>query len=354
MNSSTYLSLGLLLAVVLWMLSGAITTAPEPDSPVERSRDKIQEMRVRVMDAVAKEITHEMVIQGTLEPLRQVEIRAKTASQVVGLPVKKGEEVAAGTALVDLAVEGRQAQYNRALAEVANRKLEVAGARKLQTKGLQSETSLMAAESALAVAQADLKTARLELDYLHIKAPFDGLLEARYVELGSHLERGEKVALLVDESVLKAVGQVSQLRAGELSLGQSVHVRLLNGREAQGAVTYVSRLGDEQTHSFRVEAELPNPQGLLSAGASVQMRIAIGREAAHFFSPAILSLGEQGVGVKSVDENKRVQFHPVEVLRSEADGIWVTGLPPRVQLITQGQEFVNVGEQVIPVQSSQD
>jgi multidrug efflux system membrane fusion protein len=354
MNNSIYLSIGLLLAVVLWMLSGAIAGVPEPDTPVGSSRENIQAMRVRFMDVTAEEITRELVVQGELEPLRQVEIRAQTTSRVVGLPVKKGERIEAGTTVVELAVEERQSQYERALAEVANRKLEVNGARKLQKKGLQSETHLKAAEAALATAEANLKMARLELDYLHIKAPFDSLLEARYVELGSHLERGDPVALMVDGSVLKAVGLVSQQSVGELSLGQSILVRLLDGGEAQGVVTYISHLGDKETHSFRMEAEVPNPEGLLSAGVSAEIRIAVGREAAHFLSPAVLSLSEQGeVGVKSVDEGGRVHFHPIELLRSEAQGIWVTGLPSRVRLITQGQEFVNAGERVIPVQASE-
>jgi multidrug efflux system membrane fusion protein len=354
MKSSIYLSLGLLLAVVLWMLSGAIASVPKPDNLVESSHKAVQAMRVRVMDVAAEEVTRELVVQGGLEPLRQVEIRAQTSSRVVGLPVNKGERVKAGAAVVELAIEGRQAQYERALAEVASRKLDMDGARQLQQKGLQSETRLKVAEAALATAEADLKTARLELDHLHIKAPFDSLLEARYVELGSHLERGDPVALMVDGSVLKAVGRVSQQSVGDLSLGQAIQLRLLDGGEAKGVVTYISRLGDEETHSFRVEAEVPNAEGLLRAGVSAEIRIAIGREAAHFLSPAVLSLSRTGeVGVKSVDEEDRVQFHPIELLRSEAEGVWVIGLPTRIQVITQGQEFVNAGERVIPVQASQ-
>ncbi|MCU7843921.1 MAG: efflux RND transporter periplasmic adaptor subunit [Candidatus Thiodiazotropha sp. (ex Monitilora ramsayi)] len=353
MKSSVYLSLGLLLGVVLWMLSGAIASTPEADLVADDPVEEMPLMKVKVMDVTAENVTREIVVQGELEPRRQVEIRAQTSSRVVGLPVEKGKRVEVGTPVVELAVEDRQAQYERALAEVANQKLEVAGARKLQKKGLQSETRLKAAEAALAAAQADLKMARLELEYLHIKAPFDSVLETRYVELGSHLERGDPVALMVDESVLKAVGQVSQQSAGELRLGQRIRVRLLDGLEAEGVVTYISRLGDTETHSFRVEAEVPNPDGLLNAGVSAEIRIAIDREAAHFLSPAVLALSDKGeVGVKSVDEEGFVRFHPIELVRTEADGVWVSGLPSTLQVITQGQGFVNTGEVVIPVPAS--
>ena len=350
MKSSTYLSLGLLLSVVLWILSGAIDSSTVPEIPLENKTNVNQAMKVKVLDVMAVEITREIVVQGELEPLRQVEIRAQTTSRVVALPATKGERVKADTLVVELAVEDRLAQFERTTAEVNNQKLEVAGARKLQKKGLQSETRLKATEAALAAAQADLKKAGLELDYINIKAPFDSVLEERYVEQGSHLERGDPVALMVDESVLKAVGRVSQQSAGELSLGQRISVRLLDGREAEGQVTYISRLGDAQTHSFRVEAEVPNQNGLLTAGVSAELRIAIGRAAAHFLSPAVLSLSDAGeVGVKSVSDDGRVQFHPIKLVRTEADGVWVSGLPEQVRVITQGQGFVIAGEVVIPV-----
>ena len=222
----------------------------------------------------SQEITREIVVQGELEPLRQVEIRAQTASLVIGFPVGRGERVDTDTLLIELAEEDRAAQVKRAEAEVSNQKLEVAGARKLTKQGLQAENRLTSAEAALAAAHADLKRARLELAYTRIKAPFAGVLEERFVELGSHLEKGDRVALLVDESVLKAVGRVSQQSAGKLRLGQDIKVRLLDGREAEGQVTYISSLGDTETHSFRVEAEVPNSESLLNAGTSAELRIA--------------------------------------------------------------------------------
>ncbi len=252
--------------------------------------------------------------------------------------------------LIELAQEDRTAQLERARAEVNNQKLEVAGARKLNKQGLQAENRLKAAEAALAAANADLKRARLELAYTRIKAPFGGVLEERYVELGSYPEKGEKVALLVDESVLKAVGRISQQSAGKLRLGQRIKVRLLDGREAEGQVTYISRLGDAETHSFRVEAEVANPEGLLHAGTSAQLRIAINNEAAHFLSPAAFSLDDTGeVGVKSVNDEGVVYFYPIDLVRTEADGVWVSGLPEQVRVIIQGQGFVSAGESVIPV-----
>ncbi|MES9851951.1 MAG: efflux RND transporter periplasmic adaptor subunit [Candidatus Thiodiazotropha sp. L084R] len=348
MKNSTYLSIGLLFAVVLWMLSGAMAKVSEP-VVVEEVKSR-QMMQVQVLEIDAEYIDREVVVQGELEPRRTTEIRVQTGSRVAALLAEKGQRVDALQPIIELAAEDRHAQLKQAEAQVRNLKLEVEGARKLEKKGLQSENKLKAA---LAAAEADLKRARLELEYILIKAPFNGILETRYVELGSHLEKGDKAALIVDASVLKAVGQVSQQAAGKLKLGQVIKVRLLDSKEAEGSITYISKLGDSKTHSFRVEAEVPNNDGQLNAGVSAELRIVIGKERAHFVSPAVLALSDSGtVGIKSIDEKDRVSFHPVEFVHTEADGIWVSGLPESVRVIAQGQGFVNVGETVIPVPAS--
>ena len=353
MKRSSYLSLGLLGAVVVWMLSGLFAGEPEAKVADTPAQQAAHQMKVKVLAVEAREITREIVVQGELQPLRQVEVKAQTASRVVELTAKKGHLVSKQAILVRLAKEDRLAQLKRAKAEVINQRLEVAGARKLNQQGLQAKNRLKSAEAALAAAQADLAKAKLELEYIDIKAPFGGILEQRHVELGSHLSIGDSVALVVDESVLKAVGRVSQQSAGDLSVGQKIEIRLLDDRKAEGRVTFVSKLGDSETHSFRIEAEVPNPEGTLNAGVSAEIRIAISKERAHFLSPAVLSLNDKGeVGVKSVDSQGKVHFHAIDLVRTEANGVWVSGLPDQVNVITQGQGFVRSGETVIAVPSS--
>jgi membrane fusion protein, multidrug efflux system len=357
MKKSTYLSFGLLLIVVIWMLSGVFSNTPEPQTATvttSATQPKASpKMTVGVIDVESEKVVREIIVQGELEPLRQVEIRAQTTSLVMKLPVNKGEYVAEGSLLIQLAEEGRIAQLKSARAEVESQQLKVSGARKLQKRGLQSKTQLKANEAALAIAEATLQKAKLELEYIAIKTPFSGVLESRYVELGSHLEKGDKVALIVDESIIKAVGYVSQQSAGKLHLGQQVNIRFLDGRKATGKLTYLSTIGDSQTHSFRFEAEVDNTDGMLSAGVSVELCVITGYEAAHFVSPAVLSLNTLGeVGIKSVTDDSIVSFYPIQMLRTEANGIWVTGLPSKVRIITQGHGFVNAGEPVTEVPAS--
>jgi multidrug efflux system membrane fusion protein len=59
--------------------------------------------------------------------------------------------------------------------------------------------------------------------------------------------------------------------------------------------------------------------------------------------------GEGAIGVKIVDANNEVEFIPVTIVADTTEGIWLVGLPEMITLITVGQEFVVVGEEVRPV-----
>ncbi|MEJ2406019.1 MAG: efflux RND transporter periplasmic adaptor subunit [Candidatus Thiodiazotropha sp.] len=336
--------------IILWMLSGNIISRKNIQAYKNSSLDLVKVKKVRVERINAEKVDQVLVVNAELEPIRQIELRAQISSRVVKLPVKKGDVVRAEEVVIELDVEDRLAQFERAKAKRIKLKLDVDGAQQLQNKALQSVLRLREAEAALAEAEADVKRAQLELQNTHIKTPFPGVIENRYVELGSHLERGDPMALVVDRSKLKAVGKLSQIDVEKVSLGQHVSVELLNGNTAEGVVTYISYVGDKHTHSFRVEAELPNTGGKLNAGVSAVMRINIGQETAHYLASSLLSLNDKDmIGVKVVNIDGYVDFVPISIVRTDENGVWVKGLPPQTWVITQGQGFVKSGEAVSTV-----
>jgi multidrug efflux system membrane fusion protein len=352
MKRSSFLSLLLVVLVVIWMASGKLNGSAGKTPEVESPAPAIPVMRVSVRELAADTVVREISVQGQLEPRRRISIRAETDGLVERLPVEKGARVRAGDLLVKLAEADRRAQIARARAEVVSQELAVSGHLELKKKGLQAETQLKTAEADLARARAELERLRLDLERTGIPAPFDGVLEKREVEQGSLVERGDRIGELVDKDTLLAVGHVPQQSAGRLHLGQHLTIRLLDGREAQAELTYLASVAEAGTRSFRVEARIANPDGELPAGVSAELRIQVGEEKAHFISPSVLTLDDKGrVGVKSVDATGRVVFHPVSMVKTQADGVWVAGLPDRIRVIDQGQGFVAEGETVEAVPS---
>ena len=106
-------------------------------------------------------------------------------------------------------------------------------------------------------------------------------------------------------------------------------------------------MGKSLTRTFRIEGWLDNPNAKFPEGLTAELRLFMGSAHAHRVSPAVLTLDDKGViGIKAVDEASAVVFHAVEILEDTTDGVWISGLPERLTLITVGQEFVRAGQKV--------
>ena len=68
---------------------------------------------------------------------------------------------------------------------------------------------------------------------------------------------------------------------------------------------------------------------------------------AHRVSPSLFTLNDDGaLGLRTIDQENRVEFYPVVIIEDSPDGAWVTGLPKKARLITIGHEFVSEGQAV--------
>jgi multidrug efflux system membrane fusion protein len=262
----------------------------------------------------------------------------------------EGSRVGDGELLVRLAMDDRRARLREAEALVAQRQSELAAAEQLGESGYQARVRVEEAEAALAAARARLAAIREDIGHTEVRAPFAGYLEERRAEAGDFLTTGSPVATVADLDPLVVSVRVAQQRIGQLGEGTEAEIRLADGRSLTGTVRYLARTADADTRTFRVEVAVPNPDAAVRAGLSAEVRIPLGQVSAHFLSPALLTLDDDGrLGVKAVTADDRVAFHPVELVRAEADGVWVTGLPESARLITVGQGFARAGERVRPV-----
>lgn len=352
MNKSILIAIGLMLALVLWMASGYLmnNAQSETAAPAAPSSSVNQLMRVQTKQLQAQTIQREVVVQGQLEPRRVLRLLAETASKVEQLPIEKGQRVEEGEVIVRLAMDDRQARLNEARAQLRQRQKDLASIQKLHKRALQAENQLVEAQALVASAQALLANIELDIRHTQIRAPFAAVVNERSVEHGTFVQVGDVVATLVDNSTLLISAQVPQSHIHALQLGQAVTGKIINGTTITGKIIYISRVADEDTRSFRVEVEVPNPEYTLVAGMSLTLHIPLAVTTGHFLSPALLALSDAGeLGVKGVDANNRVIFYPIDILRTETQGIWVGGLPNKIQLITLGQGFVAAGQEVVPV-----
>lgn len=346
---SVGLSLIVLVILVLWMLSGDVKTSlnkvPEPDGHAQETLAKVQIERRE-----ARLYSPILLLQGQVEPWRRVDISARVGGVVEALPVRQGQKVRSGDALLQLSEDNRPDSVRRWQAKVKQLSADLQAASRLRSGNLISESEKMRLESELAGARAELAEARFAQENLIPKAPFDGIVNHRSVDLGEFVQVGQPLLELVQIDRLKATGQLPQQSVGSVFEGQRVTVKLLDGRELSGMVDFVASAASPLTRSFAVEVIADNPHEARVAGGSATLAIELPEQMAMFLSPAFLTLGDDGrPGVRYVDDNNKVVFTPVTLLTIKTDGAWVSGLPEQIRLITRGAGFVSIGQEVLPV-----
>ena len=348
LSRSWILTLAITAAVFLWMLSGTLFS-PKPQNtntpPVQPPPPK-----VRVQISVAEPMTNRLTLQGQTFADHTVTVKAETHGVVKQTSVEKGATVSAGAQLIKLALEDREARLQEARSLLLQRKTEYQAVQSLKKSGFQAETELARAKASLDSAAAAVRLAELELQRTTITAPIPGIVDQRFVEVGDFVNRGDPVATLVDLNPIRVVAQVSERYLGQITLGNSGEVRLLDGEGIPAKVTYVASTASESTRTFAVEMQIPNDDGVIIEGITAELHLPVAEILAHNVPPSVLSLLDNGqLSVKAVDEHSQILAYPVRILGDSSDGIWVDGLPAKVSLVVVGHEYVLPGQTVVPV-----
>lgn len=345
---------GLTALIGLWLLSGqfnggqeaAASASPPPASETRRTS-------VRVRTQSAETVTRTIVVNGKTAPARVVEIAAETDGRVEYVGADRGSNVSRGGIVVRLDERDRAARLAQARATLKQREVEYDARERLKGNSYVSEAQLQEAVALLETARTELTRAELDLGYMQIRAPFDGALQARHVEQGDFVKRGDPVATFVDNRTIIVSANVSEFDAGHVTVGEQADARLATGETVHGRIRYVAPVADEATRTFNVELEVDNGDGRLRAGGTAELRIPAEEVLAHRISPSLLTLDDAGnIGVKIIDDEGTVDFVVADIALSSSDGLWIAGLPQTATFITVGHGFVADGAYVNAVPES--
>lgn len=193
----------------------------------------------------------------------------------------------------------------------------------------------------------------VELNRTEVKAPFRGYLE-KVIKPGNFINRGEVCAVIIELDPVTFVAEVPEADIKNVMRGQNVKIKLVTGETISSKLSFVSKSATPSTRSFRVEAEVKNPDGLIRDGITGTLQIQTNKILANKISPSILILSDSGtIGVRIVNADNIVKFIPIKILEDVQNGIWVKGIPDSSNIIIRGQGFVENGEKVKPIPQDQ-
>ncbi|WP_051332759.1 efflux RND transporter periplasmic adaptor subunit [Cucumibacter marinus] len=301
---------------------------------------------VRTETFTIRPLALDVNLRGRTKASAEVTVTSETSGIVETVHVEKGQSVAVGDPICTLDKGTRQAAVDQAEAGLAQAQLEYETTKSLIDKDLAPVNSAKAVEAALRSAEAALKNAKAELDRTEILAEVSGIVQAPLADKGSMLSPGSPCATIVELDPMLFVGSIPEARIGLAHSGLDATVTTVTGDTVEGKVSYVASTADNATRSFAFEIELPNPDGKLKDGLTAEAEVNLGTIPAHLLPQSVLTLDDDGVlGVRAVKDNV-VEFYPITIARDTREGVWVTGLPASVDIITIGQEFVKAGQSV--------
>jgi membrane fusion protein (multidrug efflux system) len=239
--------------------------------------------------------------QATLAQLQQV--RASRRSLEAGLNrtragleetranLERMRKLAADALVAPREVDVARTQYETAAAQHDTSQVELGqfpDRVRVAEANLESDRSAVrVAESELRRREADLALARKKLTDVTLRAPITGAVARRHLNPGQYVTENTAVFTIVRTDVLKFTGTVPEHAALELRPGQSVQIRVdpLSGRDFPGRVTRVSPAVDVTSRTVTIEAEVPNPQGLLRPGLFARAAVLLRQDQAVAFVP---------------------------------------------------------------------
>ncbi|MFK0571084.1 efflux RND transporter periplasmic adaptor subunit [Endozoicomonas sp.] len=349
--NGSWLAAGVIAAgIVVYLLTADVVNINDADkTPAPTPVTSGQEVLSAVQATHFKQefVKRTLTLYGRTETDRTVTVSAELAARVMDILANRGELVTAGQEIVRLREGSLKAQLKSAEARIRQAEQDYQSALLLQKKKHIAENQITQLEAELAEALSQKEELQTQWDNTQIKAPIPGILNKRHVEVGDFLDKGNPVAEILDLDPLVVSVDVPQNSISYFKPGQKAEVRFLGGRTLEATIRFIDRQANSSTRTFSVELTIPNPNMKIPAGLSVEADLLMEEVLALEISPAWLALSEDGEpGIKWVTTASKVQFTPVDVVKSESDRLWVTGIPEQARIITRGQGFVRAGDLV--------
>src|SRR3977135_4238771 len=223
---------------------------------------------VTVAAAKSEVIPNLLTAVGDLAAVHQVNVTSDVSGRITDIMFTAGSTVKAGSPLVQLFDGPEQASLRSFKAEAAVAQLSLDRAKQLAARQFGPQATVDQAQAAFDQAQAGIAKTEAIISQKLVRAPFDGELGVRHVEVGQFLTAGTQIVSLTDLSTLYANFTVTEKDSAQLKVGQSVRIAVdaYPGRKFEGTITTIEPQIATDTRNIRVQATIANPDRILKPG----------------------------------------------------------------------------------------
>jgi multidrug efflux system membrane fusion protein len=232
------------------------------------ANNKPPPVNVSITQAKTEVIPNLLVAVGELAAVHQVNVTSDVSGRITDIQFEAGSHVKAGTPLVQLYDAPDQGDLANFKAQATVAQLSLDRAKQLAARQFGPQATVDSAQAAFDQAQAGIAKTEAIISQKMVRAPFDGELGVRHVEVGQFLTAGTQIVSLTDLSELYANFTVTEKDSGQLKVGQTVRVKVdaYPGRTFEGKISTIEPQIASDTRNIRVQATIANPDHILKPG----------------------------------------------------------------------------------------
>jgi multidrug efflux system membrane fusion protein len=246
---------------------------------------------VAIAEAKSEVIPNLLTAVGDLAAVHQVNVTSDVSGRITDIIFSAGADVKAGSPLVQLFDGPDQGDLASFKAQATGAQLALDRAKQLAVRQFGPQSTVDAAQATYDQAMAGIAKTEAIISQKLVRAPFDGELGVRHVEVGQYLTAGTQIVSLTDLSTLYANFTVTEKDSANLKVGQIVRILVdaYAGRAFEGKITTIEPQIATDTRNIRVQATLDNPDHILKPGMFTTTTVVLPNK------PAVVTVPETAV-----------------------------------------------------------
>jgi multidrug efflux system membrane fusion protein len=223
---------------------------------------------VTVVEAKTEVVPNLLMAVGDLAAVHQVNVTSDVSGRITDIMFTAGSDVKAGSPLIQLFDAPEQGDLASFKAQATVAQLSLDRAKQLAARQFGPQATVDSAQAAYDQAGAGIAKTEAIISQKLVRAPFDGELGVRRVEVGQFLTAGTQIVTLTDLSMLYLNFTVTEKDSGNLKVGQTVRILVdaYPGRIFEGKITTIEPQIATDTRNIRVQATIANPDKILKPG----------------------------------------------------------------------------------------
>lgn len=338
------------------------------EQQAEQQAAAVDTPAVETVELQKGKLSSTIQVPGELAPFQQVDLYAKITSYVKDLRVDVGSEVHAGQVLLTLEAPEINSQLAEAKARIAQQQAAFAASKSnydrlvstSKTPGTIAQNDIDQAAARKDADQANIEAAKsyykqvaANLSYLQIRAPFDGVISARNVNVGAYVGpsgKGSDQPLLVlqQQNKMRLIVSIPEAYTAGLNSKDEVqfNVRSMPGRTFSAKVVRLAGALDARLRSEHLEMDVYNKDKTLLPGMSAEVTVPLPSRDSSFIVPkAAVIRSTEKVFVIKVDDKHHAQWVDVKPGLDGGTGVEIfgNGLKPGDKILTKGTDEIRDG-----------